>query len=94
VQPLGIVDLIDKLVDIAPCLFGGAVLGQVDFFFLQGLKEAFDDGVVIRVALEAHADLNAVLLEHVRVLMTGILDIPIAVMKETGRKLTIRQCLL
>ena len=62
-QPLLIIDLLDEALDLPPCLFRRAVVGQIDFFFLQGLEETFSDGVVVRVALAAHTDLNAVLFQ-------------------------------
>ena len=58
-QPFPVVHVLEELFNPLSGHFECPVLPQVDFLNLQGLHEALGLGVVLRVALSAHVDLEA-----------------------------------
>src|SRR3954454_3170769 len=71
VEVPGIVGLLQKRADAAPCYGDVTVLGPVYFFMLGRLHEALGFGVVVRVA--AHADLDMVLMQQAGVITASVL---------------------
>ena len=55
-EALGIVDGIDEDGDGAPCGFDILEAAAIDFFGLEGLREALGFGIVVGIAGPAHAD--------------------------------------
>ena len=71
-QALAVVDPLQKLTDRGACLRQVPVLAAIDLFVLQGLQKRLAGGVVLRIALAGHADLDSLALEQVGVVAAGI----------------------
>ncbi len=84
-QPFPIVHVLDELFNPLSGHFECPVLPQVDFLNLQGLHEALGLGVVLRVALSAHADLEAVLIQGAHIRSAGIFDASVRVVNAASR---------
>src|SRR3974390_1982496 len=91
VEPFVIVDAFEKLADPAASLPEIPILGAIDLLVLEGLHEGFASGVVIRIALAAHADLRLVLLQQFSVGLRRILHAAIGVVHQTGLRPPLHQ---
>ena len=85
-QAFTIVELVDEVADAGSCFFKGFVLVEIDLLVFEGSDEAFCFGIVIGVAMPAHADSYAGLLEGIDIGFGGILHAPVRVMHQPLRR--------
>lgn len=64
-------------------VFQGSIFPEVDLLGLDGLEKALGGSVVVGIALAGHADPEAVLEEHLYIVVRGILDTSIRVMDDS-----------
>ena len=83
-QPLLIVVVCDELLQVRRQILKVAVLLAVDLLLLQGLHEAFTDGVVIGIRRPAHARDHVLELELLDIIGAGILDPLVGMMNYPG----------
>ena len=76
--------MFDELFQMGVQFIDVVVLVGRDPLPLEGLDEAFAEGVVVRITGPAHAGQDAVKMEQGRVLYRGILDAAIGVMHRAG----------
>ena len=73
---------------------GGCGAGEkdaaIDEFVFKRAPERFHGGVIVAVAAAAHGGNEAVLVEDLAILRTGVLHATIGVMDQSGRRLTMR----
>ena len=82
VQAFLVVDLFDEHVDRGPRIGQIAAFLMQHLFVLQRLHERLTRGVVPGIALAAHADLDAMPLQPVRLVVAGILAAAIGVIHQ------------
>jgi hypothetical protein len=68
---LRIVEHLDVVGDVLPCLISGFVGSESDAFALQEIEEALGDGIVMAVAPAAHAVFKTVLFQECRPVDAG-----------------------
>src|SRR6478752_2964095 len=73
VQTFLVVDLFQELRDRSSGIGQIAVFIAQNLFILERFHERLDSGVIPRIAFATHADLDAVSLEQIRVVVAGIL---------------------
>ena len=79
-----VVDIFYEGADFQAGVVDVAVTTAIDFLLLECLHEALGLGIVVRIADPAHAGQDAMLLQHIGVLATGILDAAIGVVDEAS----------
>jgi len=92
-EPLLVVDTIQELANLVLRVCQIPILTAVDLFVFESLHERLTSGVVVGIALAAHANLGPVLLEEVRVIHGGVLHAAIRVVHEPGSWLALFQCI-
>ena len=83
-QPLGVVDVGDEVVDAGPGVVDGLEGSGVELLGLEGLHEALGLGVVEGVARPRHADGDVVVGEALAVGEAGVLHAAVGVMDEAA----------
>jgi hypothetical protein len=71
VPSLRIVEHLDIVEDILPCLIAGAISLPPNSFSLEQLEKALGDGVIMAVPAPAHALLQIVLVQEVAPIVTA-----------------------
>src|SRR5262245_1485789 len=89
VEPGPVIHALQELADIRASLVEITIFVAVDLLILQRFQEGLTGGVVVRVALAAHADLRLVLSEHLRVLLRSILHAAIGMVHQTRLRLSL-----
>lgn len=89
-QPFAIIDFLDE--EGKPDLDIGQspVFTEVDLFGFQGFDEALGGRIVVGVSLSGHADPEAVLQQHLHVVVGGILNAPVGVVDDPLRGIAMR----
>jgi len=90
VQPLAIIDFFDEEGKPDLDIRQSAVFPEIDLFGFQGFDEALGGCIVVGVSLSRHADPEAVLQQHLDVVMGGILDTPVGVVDDPLRGIAMR----
>ena len=86
-QPLAIIDFFDEEEKPDLDIRQSAVFPEIDLFGFQGFDEALGGCIVVGVSLSRHADPEAVLQQHIDVVMGGILDTPVGVVDDPLRRI-------
>lgn len=83
-----VIVLLDEGLDVLAQVCEIPIPVRVDLLPLQRLQKTLAAGVVVRVRRPAHARNHVVLLKELHIRARGILDAPIRVMHQAGRRLT------
>src|SRR5262245_44905154 len=79
---------VDVVADVFDRVLSGPVLPSFDSLALQAAEEALDDGVVVAVALPAHARYGLGFLEPLSVLVRRVLTSAVRVVQESRSRRT------
>ena len=88
-KPFPIIHIFDEVGNPSENVIQGLVLPEVDLLGLEGFHEAFGKGIVVRVALPGHADLELGVPEFVDVIMSRVLHAPVRVMNHPRRRISV-----
>ena len=83
-EPLAVVGLLDEASDAGAGIASIAIGAAVDLLLLERFHEALGLGVVVGIADPAHARLDIVIAQDLRVIAAGILHTPVRVMDEAA----------
>src|SRR5437868_11613918 len=88
---LAVVERFDVIEDLGTSLGASIKATAIDQFEFESRPEAFHGGVVIAVAAAAHGGDEAGITEGLAVITTGVLNAPIGMEKELGRRAAVQQ---
>jgi hypothetical protein len=87
-QPLPVVIPIDECLQVLAQIVVIFVLSAVDLFSFESLDKAFTTGVVPGISRPTHTGNDAMGLEQIRVVPTGVLHSPIGMVYQPGLRST------
>jgi len=93
VKPFLIIDALEKFANTFARLLEIAIFVAVDLLILQRLHERLACGVVVRIALPAHADGGPMLLQQIRVVARSVLNAAIGMMDPSRLGLPLRHAM-
>jgi hypothetical protein len=89
-QPLVIIDFFGEEGKPDLGIRQSPVFPEIDLFCLQGFDEALGGRIVVGISLSRHADPEAVLQQHLHVVVGGILNAPVGVVNDPLRGIAMR----
>lgn len=87
-QSLAIIDFFDEEGKPVLDILESPVFPEIDLFGFEGFDEAFGGSVFIGIPFTGHADPEAVVQQHLHVVVGGILNPPVGVMDDPFRGMT------
>lgn len=84
-QPLAIINFFDEERKPVLDILQSSVFPEIDLLGFQGFDEAFGGRIVVGISFSGHADPEAVLQQHLDVVVGGILNTPVGVVNDPLR---------